>query len=161
LRFPAIGFGGQYLFGGFEIFDFSSHNNDINCNLQLGDEIIGLNEKITPSDISYSCILSPNDGLVDYDRADINNYLLPQPPLAPQRADRFVITSGHTKLHQENHSTLVSAIDEPDYYEFMAFQQSKLKIIQFLHQMMKLIGMITLLKSRKMGCLMWIFGIYL
>lgn len=117
LRFPAIGFGGQYLFGGFEIFDFSNHNNDINCNLQLGDEIIGLNEKITPSDISYSCILSPNDGLVDYDRADINNYLLPQPPLAPQRADRFVITSGHTKLHQENHSTLVSAIDEPDYYE--------------------------------------------
>lgn len=124
LRYGSVNFGGQFLDGGFESSLTDFYNDDINCNGTIGDNIVGLNEKTAPSDVNYSCIVgigdnlpsSSGDGIVDADRADLNNYLLAQSPAAPLFADRFDVTSGHTSIHTENHSTLIQGLDESQEY---------------------------------------------
>lgn len=127
LRSPSLLFEGQYLYGGFENNLSLFHNNDVNCNGTVGDNIIGLNEKVAPSDMDYACIVGvgnnlpilDGDGVVTEESADLNNHLLSQPPLAPIHADRFDSESGHSSLHQaaENHSTLIRGLDEPRSYD--------------------------------------------
>ncbi len=116
LRYPSILFGGQYLFGGTESTFSIFHNNDINCNGIGGNLIIGLNEKTSPLDISYSCIISPDDWIVDIDRADLNNYLMAAPPFSPPYSDKFTVGSGHLEIHKENHPALIRGLDEPFSY---------------------------------------------
>ena len=76
---------GVYLFGGnentTEMYGFSQPfcNVDVNCNGNIGNNITGLNYKYLPNEISYSCVIGigniqNNDGVVDADRADLNNY---------------------------------------------------------------------------------------
>lgn len=125
LRYSSFLFGGQYLDGGIESSFSIFHNNDVDCNGTTGDDIIGLNQKIAPSDISYACIVGvgnnlpslQGDGVVNENRADLNNFLLSQPPLASLHADRFDVSSGHLSLHTENHASLIRGLDEPAFYE--------------------------------------------
>jgi len=101
------------------------YNNDIDCNGVVGDLITGLNEKTSPSDIDYACVVGvgnnlpslSGDGIVAEERADLNNYLLATPPLMNQHADRYDVTTAHTSIHKENHSTIIRGLDEPDVYE--------------------------------------------
>ncbi len=124
LRYPSGTFNGQYLFGGQELNSSFFHNDDVNCNGFTGDNIIGLNEKAAPGDVNYSCIVGignnfpsfQGDGVVTEMRADLNNYLFPEPPLSALHADRFNVTTGHTSIHQQNHSTLIRGLDEPPFY---------------------------------------------
>ncbi|PTM08473.1 MAG: hypothetical protein DA408_20490 [Bacteroidetes bacterium] len=125
LRYPSFLFAGQYLEGGFESALSAYYNNDINCNGFVGDNIDGLNEKTASADVNYACIVGvgdnfpslEGDGVVAAVRADLNNYLLAQPPLAAIHADRFDVTTGHTSIHKENHSVLIQGLDEPRFYE--------------------------------------------
>lgn len=117
LRYPSILFEGQYLFGGLENSISLYYNDDVDCNGTVGDLITGLNEKATPVDVNYSCVLSPNDGVVALSRADLNNYLMAAPPLAPPFADKFTVSSFHLNIHKENHSTLIRGLDEPAFYD--------------------------------------------
>ena len=125
LRYPSALFSGQYLEGGFESTFSVFYNDDVNCNGTVGDDITGLNEKIAPADVSYACIVGvgdnlpslEGDGVVTEVRADLNNYLLAQPPLGILHADRFDVTTGHTSIHTENHSVLIQGLDEPRFYE--------------------------------------------
>lgn len=124
LRYNSGIFEGQFLDGGFESSFSVYYNNDVNCNGVEGDNIVGLNEKPAPSDINYSCIVGvgdnfptySGDGVVDEDRADLNNYIFPQSPAAPLFADRFDVTSEHTEIHKQNHSTLIQGLDESQEY---------------------------------------------
>jgi PKD repeat protein/pimeloyl-ACP methyl ester carboxylesterase len=116
--FPA--FSGQYLEGGDENRFLNYWNNDINCDGDENDNITGLNEKTSPSDVNYACILSPNDGIVSAERADLNSYLKPSPPNSSLYADKFSITGQyalfdpyHLKIHKENFKTMVQGLDEP------------------------------------------------
>jgi PKD repeat protein/pimeloyl-ACP methyl ester carboxylesterase len=125
LRYSSFLFEGQYLDGGLENSLSIFYNNDVNCNGFVGDNIIGLNEKTSPSDIDYSCIVGvgdnlpsgEGDGIVGAFRADLNNYLLAQPPLAPLHADRLDVTTGHTSIHKENNDIMIRSLDEPDFYD--------------------------------------------
>jgi PKD repeat protein/pimeloyl-ACP methyl ester carboxylesterase len=125
LRYTSALFKGQYLFGGVESAFSAFVNNDVNCNGQVGDLITGLNEKVSPALVDYSCIVGvgnnfpsfSGDGVVDATRADFNNYLYAPPPLVNQHADRYLVTTSHTDIHKENTATLIRALDEPDFYE--------------------------------------------
>lgn len=125
LRWKNIVFSGNYLDGGVESNLSVYYNNDVDCNGVVGDLIIGLNEKTSPSDLDYACIVGvgnnfpslSGDGVVTAARADLNNYLLSAPPLAPLHADRFNVNTGHTRIHKENHSTMIRGLDEPAFYE--------------------------------------------
>jgi len=124
LRYPSGSFNGQYLFGGQELNSSFFHNDDVDCNGFVGDNIAGLNEKASPGDVNYSCIVGvgnnlpslQGDGIVAEGRADLNNYLFPQPPLSALHADRFDVTTSHTSIHEQNHSTIIRGLDEPPLY---------------------------------------------
>jgi PKD repeat protein/pimeloyl-ACP methyl ester carboxylesterase len=139
LRYNSVLFGGQYLEGGVESSFSTFQNNDVNCNGQVGDLIIGLNEKLSPTLVDYSCIVGvggnlpslSGDGVVDANRADLNNYLFAPPPLVGQHADRYLVTTSHTDIHKENEATLIRALDEPDFYE-LAYPLP-LERLQFSH----------------------------
>lgn len=118
--FPFL-YDAEFLFGGTEDNFSVYYNNDVNCNGFVGDLIVGLNEKDSPLDINYSCIVSPNDLVVALDRADLNNYLLAPIPMMPPLADKFTITSSHTSAHKENASTIIQGLDEPAFYD-LAYQ---------------------------------------
>jgi len=122
LRWKNIIYDGDYLDGGTEDNFSVYYNNDIDCNGFVGDLITGLNEKISPEDVEYACVVgvipsTSGDGVVSAARADLNNYLLAQPPLSPPHADRFDVTTSHLSIHKENHSILVRGLDEPDFYD--------------------------------------------
>ncbi|MGB0931531.1 MAG: alpha/beta fold hydrolase, partial [Chitinophagales bacterium] len=77
---------GVFLFGGFEsdevmddfFWGFNDFKNvDVNCNGIEGDYIEGLNEKLLPTDLQYTCIIGASnggDGVVDVSSANLNNY---------------------------------------------------------------------------------------
>jgi PKD repeat protein/pimeloyl-ACP methyl ester carboxylesterase len=125
LRWKNFLFDGDYLDGGVEDNFSVYYNNDIDCNGFVGDLITGLNQKTSPSDLDYACIVGignnlpslSGDGVVAEGRADLNNYLLATPPLMNQHADRYDVTTAHTSIHKENHSTMIRGLDEPDFYE--------------------------------------------
>ncbi|MBK7871342.1 MAG: alpha/beta fold hydrolase [Saprospiraceae bacterium] len=122
LRYPSAFVPGLFLFGGIENSLSLYYNDDVNCNGFVGDNITGLNQKVSPSNIAYSCIVSDytglgSDGVVFTNRADINNYLLSQPPLSVIYADKFETTTNHLNIHKENHSTLIQGLDEPYLYD--------------------------------------------
>jgi PKD repeat protein/pimeloyl-ACP methyl ester carboxylesterase len=136
LRHQSLFFSGQYLDGGVESSFSVFQNDDVNCNGQTGDLIIGLNEKQSPVDVDYACIIGDlsglgGDGVVDADRADINNYLLAPPPMVSQSADRYTVGSDHFSVHTENEETIIRALDEPDFYE-LAYTLP-LEKLQFSH----------------------------
>lgn len=122
LRYPNLFFEGQYLFGGQEN-AFSLYNNDdVNCDGDIGDNIIGLNYKPAPLDINYSCIFSNEDEVVDEDRADLNQYPIPQTPFRPIYADKFVVESDrivHNNIHidMDNYQAIIQGLDESNFYE--------------------------------------------
>lgn len=136
LRYQSIFFSGQYLGGGVESSFSIFQNNDVNCNGQTGDLITGLNEKQSPTDVDYATIIGNvsglgTDGVVDADRADINNYLLAPAPMVSQHADRYTVGSNHLVVHEENEQTIIRALDEPDFYE-LAYNLP-LERLQFSH----------------------------
>jgi PKD repeat protein/pimeloyl-ACP methyl ester carboxylesterase len=123
LRYPNVFYSGWFLFGGTESNWATYHNSDVNCNGQVGDLITGLNEKIAPSNINYSCIISNyapdllgGDGVVASTRADMSSYLLAQPPAISPQVDKFYTTNYHTSIHQQNGSTMMQGLDEPFSY---------------------------------------------
>lgn len=125
LRWKNFLFDGDYLDGGLEDNFSVYYNDDIDCNGFVGDLITGLNEKASPSDLDYACVVGvgnnppsfSGDGVVAEARADLNNYLLAPPPLASLHADRFDVSTSHLDIHKENHATLIRGLDEPDVYE--------------------------------------------
>ena len=75
--------------------------------------------------MAYSCIVGngfgvppfAGDGVVDADRADLNNYLLAQPPLDNLNADKFESGSNHLTIHQQNHDLMIRGLDEPAFHD--------------------------------------------
>lgn len=86
---------GVFLFGGYEIHN-STHMNDnvsvldfwnidVNSNGSTGNLITGLNQRSTPANVDYSCIVgkcsscldgfSPSDGVVRADCAELDHYI--------------------------------------------------------------------------------------
>ena len=108
---------GVYLFGGNErninslLGNF--YNLDVNCNGLIGDNIQGLNQKSLPSDLAYSCIIGTGgltgDGVVDAQRANLNNYYL-------IKADTFLTNQIHTNLPSDL-ATIIEGIDEPPFFQ--------------------------------------------
>ena len=123
LRFPDLFNRGIYLFGGNEADFFSSnffYNKDVNCNGSELDDILGLNNKISPSDISYSCTIATEKDfiydIVEESKADLNNYIFPVTPLEPLHADRWRVNSDHRKIHRDvKHFTF--GIDESAWFD--------------------------------------------
>jgi pimeloyl-ACP methyl ester carboxylesterase len=120
LRYPSIIYTGWFLFGGVESTWATYHNNDVNCNGRVGDTIIGLNQKIAPTNINYSCIISDytldplgGDLIVSLTSADMSTYLLAQPPLTAPHVDKLYTTNMHTSIHTANFSTMMQGLDEP------------------------------------------------
>jgi pimeloyl-ACP methyl ester carboxylesterase len=129
LRYNEGIFNGLYLNGGLESQITIFHNGDVNCNGVTGDAIVGLNQKYSPSDLSYSCIvgdliIGDGDGVVDSARANLGTYIKPTPPLHNLVADKFVISGTsttnplyfHSEIHQKNNSTIIKGLDEA--YEY-------------------------------------------
>jgi PKD repeat protein/pimeloyl-ACP methyl ester carboxylesterase len=121
LRYKSGVFKGLYLDGGVESSFLSLfRNDDVDCDGYVGSTIKGLNEKTAPNDINYSCIVSDyisgSDGVVTTEKADLNNYLLAQPPAASLYADKFKTTSNHLYIHKKNFSTVMQGLDEPFLY---------------------------------------------
>lgn len=120
LRYNSLFYEGQFLDGGFEDSFSIYDNDDVNCNGSVGDLILGLNQKTSPTDINYSCIVGLDDIVVDQYRADLNNYLFAEIPFDQQHADKFDVISsgnGHENIHKENHSTIIQGLDEPFNYD--------------------------------------------
>lgn len=124
LRYPNFLFEGQYLFGGEEGISPFYVNDDINCDGDTNDNIIGLNDKGIPLEINYSCMLDVGDEVVADDRADLNQYPYTLPPSQPLYADKFVVDNpnstfkDHSKIHTEplHFKTIIQGLDEPTFY---------------------------------------------
>ncbi len=122
LRYPNLDFlfDGVYLFGGQESLLYPNfyHNSDVNCDGDENDVIVGLNEKYSPVDLNYACIIGNDDKFVEKERADLNQVIFPQPPLFIGPTDRFYVNSGHSiQEDKKNFSVFVQGLDEPTYYE--------------------------------------------
>lgn len=113
LRYESVTYSGRYLFGGTEsnfhnLIPSIFYNNDTNCNGQVGDAIVGLNSKICPSDIDYSCTIGVSsvrndDGVVSADRANLANYVNNSRVAVDTFVDRVSPVSGyiqHNELHK-------------------------------------------------------------
>ncbi len=129
---------GHYLFGGLEVQNSSSmndnsytpdfYNSDINCNGIVGENIQGLNQKSIDHFIDFSCVIGritnafgsniTTDGVVPEPSSNMNTYLtgLTYP------AKLFYFNSGYDII--ENHTELpgypyqmMQGLDEPNYKE--------------------------------------------
>lgn len=124
----STGYNGVYLFGGVEnttqIYGTISPfcNVNVNCNGTVGDNIIGLNQKNIPNDLSYACVIGTGnifsangDGVVESWSANINTYYT-------LNADTFILdqpASSNSTWHSvlpEQYSGCVQGIDEPTYF---------------------------------------------
>jgi len=111
---------GTFLFGGLENliqnYDYY-YNYDVNCNGSANDVISGLNAKLLPNDLDFSCIIgtggfnSGDDVVPDYS-ANLNNYY-------PNVADTFnlpdntIFNVWHNNIHKfPSYNTM--NMDEPD-----------------------------------------------
>ncbi|MDX2189459.1 MAG: alpha/beta fold hydrolase [Bacteroidota bacterium] len=118
---------GVYLFGGTEnlnymwdrlLFDF--YNADVNCNGIINENIIGLNSKVSPNDLYYSCAIGTGailggDGVVSTPRSNMTNYLFFQVPLAFS-ADTFMVYDNSAQFHTDlpNKTEInLKGLDEP------------------------------------------------
>lgn len=119
LRYKTFVYDGLFLDGGIESSSLVFHNVDVDCNGVEGDSIIGLNQKTAPVDVDYSCVIGSigfiGDGVVAFERADLNNYLIASPPYGNPFADKFNVSSSHTSVHTENHPTMMQGLDEPSF----------------------------------------------
>lgn len=132
------GEGGHFLFGGLEVQNSSSmndnsyspdfYNSDINCNGIVGENIQGLNQKSIDNLIDFSCVIGritnafgsniTTDGVVPEPSSNMNTYLtgLTYP------AKLFYFNSGYDII--ENHTELpgypyqmMQGLDEPNFKE--------------------------------------------
>lgn len=114
---------GVYLFGGVESNSvmndmlFSNfYNTDVNCNGVTGQTIVGLNQKLMPTDLDFTCIignwsLSPtnDDGIVRVQDAQIKNFY---PSLV---SESYTVTCcNHVALH-DLVKEMYWGFDEPDF----------------------------------------------
>lgn len=121
---------GVYLFGGIESnavmnlsFCSGFYNLDVNCNGTTGENITGLNQKNTPANVDYSCIIgectgcggatNTGDGIVTDYSANLNN-------VYPGLANLFyyygsAVVEIHTDLPAQNYHNM-AGLDEPDKY---------------------------------------------
>ncbi len=140
LRYTFGPYDGRFLFGGPESTALVriNNNDDVNCNGITGDNITGLNAKPIPKDVSYACIIgtgnvngtvpSNDDGIVDRDRANLQNF----PINSGISVDTFVDnvksdfgTFQHTELHKR-FSNCIKGLDEPnDYYKAFGIELNK------------------------------------
>jgi pimeloyl-ACP methyl ester carboxylesterase len=133
--YDVSGDSGVYLYGGLESLSVMDNslfedyfNADVNCNGVIGDNIVGLNYKSIPTDLSYTCVIgydtyfpglcSNCDGVVNFTDADLNNFL-------PQvNADTFfcvgegspLLLGGkpwHVQLPKQTYYNEIG-LDEPD-----------------------------------------------
>lgn len=132
------GEGGHFLFGGLEVQNSTSmndnsyspdfYNSDINCNGIVGENIQGLNQKSIDNLIDFSCVIGritnafgsnvTTDGVVPEPSSNMNTYLtgLTYP------AKLFYFNSGYDLI--ENHTELpgypyqmMQGLDEPNFKE--------------------------------------------
>lgn len=132
------GEGGHFLFGGLEVQNSTSmndnsyspdfYNSDINCNGIVGENIQGLNQKSIDNLIDFSCVIGritnafgsnvTTDGVVPEPSSNMNTYLtgLTYP------AKLFYFNSGYDII--ENHTELpgypyqmMQGLDEPNFKE--------------------------------------------
>ena len=132
------GEGGHFLFGGLEVQNSTSmndnsyspdfYNSDINCNGIVGENIQGLNQKPIDNLIDFSCVIGritngwgsnvTTDGVVPEPSSNMNTYLtgLTYP------AKLFYFNSGYDII--ENHTELpgypyqmMQGLDEPNFKE--------------------------------------------
>ncbi|MEO7264630.1 MAG: CARDB domain-containing protein [Ferruginibacter sp.] len=110
---------GVYLFGGVESYSVMKdnastnfNNVDVNCNGVDADGslIIGLNQKILPSEPGYTCIIgtylsSTSDGVVTTASANLNNYY-------SSVADTLMVNSSHTS-ETAKIPVIISGLHEP------------------------------------------------
>lgn len=120
---------GIYLFGGVEdnvVTDLSFcsdfYNVDANCNGTVNENIVGLNYKAIPQDLSYACAIGigsnlGGDGCVGHLQANLNNYKTLTYP-----ADTFVLdepaiitTAWHVELPKLTEAN-VNLLDEPNEF---------------------------------------------
>jgi PKD repeat protein/pimeloyl-ACP methyl ester carboxylesterase len=121
-RYPSSEYSGLFLFGGIENQSIDLHwNYDVDVDGDINDLIVGLNEKISPTDIAYSCIIgddgSGSDKYVLVDRADLGNYIFSPIPLLNPHADKFTVGSEHSKIQKENPQQMIQSLDEPKTYD--------------------------------------------
>ncbi len=106
---------GVYLFGGNEnnLASLGFNNMDVDCNGNVGDNVVGLNQKKLPVDPVYSCVIGTGgvsgDGIVDASRANLNNYYA-------IGADTFLVNAFHTDLPKQVITNL-EGLDEPTYFD--------------------------------------------
>ena len=109
---------GVFLSGGLESYsviknspDWNYHSVDVNCNGDIGESTLGLNEKNMPTNLDVACIVGTfnlsGDGIVLGARADIQTKY---PALRPARFD---VWAWHTSLPDET-ETNIKSLDEPD-----------------------------------------------
>lgn len=107
---------GVFLFGGVEdnwvLWDFlfqNFWNVDVNCNGNVGDLVVGLNQKPLADDLEFAFITSYDDGIVSSFSSDavVSFY-------NPTHRERFFVSGVfHTSLNDELGLTL-QGMDEPD-----------------------------------------------
>ncbi len=89
--YDVSGDSGVYLYGGVEDLTVMNNsiiedyfNSDVNCNSKTLDNIVGLNHKTIPTDLSYTCVIGNDtypiplcancDGVVNFYSANLNNF---------------------------------------------------------------------------------------
>ena len=107
---------GVYLFGGLEdnwvMWDFlfqNFWNIDVNCDGDVGDLIVGLNEKVMSDDLEFAFITSYDDGIVSAYSSDAVVAMY-----NPTHRERFFVSGVfHTDMNDQLGLTL-QGMDEPD-----------------------------------------------
>ena len=127
------GEGSHFLFGGLEVQNSSSmndnsyspdfYNSDINCNGIVGENIQGLNQKSIDNLIDFSCVLgringSSSDGVVTETSGTLGNYFTGTGLTYPIKY--FYYTSigieNHTALPSQYYE-IMQGLDEPNFKE--------------------------------------------
>lgn len=118
MRFNSNEFVGVFLDGGYENWIGNYFKNqDVNCDGDGFDEIIGLNNKIAPSDLEYSSIVGAGvpidgvnfgDGVVSFDKANIKDFVNFENPAQYDWVETFNVASLGHNFNYQFHSKLVS-----------------------------------------------------
>ncbi len=124
LRYDDFSFGfiGTYIDGGLEdLVTGLYYNNDVNINGTETDLIVGINQKPIPNDLDYSCSVAefndfPLVDIVEAERADLNNFLMFNPPFNPPIVPTFSIDSDHQGI-VERFDGVLQGMDEPSNKE--------------------------------------------
>jgi len=107
---------GPYLNNGSEFQVTGSYNSDVNCNGVI-DFTTGLNDRIFPSDLAYSCSIATGYDWFLYDvveewSADLERYIDVVPEAQKPPIPKFYVDAWHSGI-QENLQFLLAGMDQP------------------------------------------------